>query len=230
MWVRGLKVLKASGKGLKKENDVLIIESSFEITVNKKPIITLHCIPTHIKEMALGYLVAHNQLISISQLKSIEIENNEINITLDLNKREKNDSDEEKIEINYVNFCRLMAEFREKALLYKDTSMTHSAAIASKSDIHYFAEDIDSINVVYKVLGYALQDPETKRGAVLITTGKITKELVSIALQMDFQIVVSRFAPTDKAYDLASDNDLTLIGFARKTQFSIYTGKDAIRF
>jgi FdhD protein len=65
---------------------------------------------------------------------------------------------------------------------------------------------------------------------VILTSGRISSEIVMKVINCKIPMIISRSAPTIKAVELAEKNNITLIGFARSTNFNVYTGSQNINF
>ncbi len=126
--------------------------------------------------------------------------------------------------LNRNQIYRLMVQFQERALLYKDIAISHSAALAFEKEIGVFAEDLSQINALYRVIG-EWKTQKTPAYPILMVSGKIDAELLNAAIQIGAKALISRLAPTDQAYHLAIANDILLVGFARGARFTVYNGK-----
>ena len=68
------------------------------------------------------------------------------------------------------------------------------------------------------------------QGRLLLTTGRISSEMVSKAVKMEVPIVASRSTPTDLAVKLARHWEMTIIGYVRRGRMSIYTRPERVLF
>jgi FdhD protein len=57
----------------------------------------------------------------------------------------------------------------------------------------------------------------------MVTTGRISSEILVKAARSRTPIIISKSAPTDLAVRLASDFGITLVGFARGSRMNIYS-------
>jgi len=64
---------------------------------------------------------------------------------------------------------------------------------------------------------------------MLASTGRLTSEIVTKAVQMGIPILISLSAPTDMGVRIAESFGLTLIGFARGKRFNIYASPNRIK-
>jgi FdhD protein len=123
---------------------------------------------------------------------------------------------------------RLVSEMTRRCDTYQETGGIHSAAIADEKGILLFAEDVGRHNAVDKVIGQAYLDGMGMSGKVLLCTGRISSEILVKAARAGIPVVVSRTAPTDLSVRLAGKLGITLIGFVRGGNVSIYTGMQRI--
>jgi FdhD protein len=59
---------------------------------------------------------------------------------------------------------------------------------------------------------------------MLITTGRLTSEIVIKAAKVGIPVLVSRNTATTLAVDLALKLGITLVGYARAGKFTVYSG------
>ena len=64
---------------------------------------------------------------------------------------------------------------------------------------------------------------------VLITSGRVSSEILLKIARSEIPVLVSRSAPTDVAIDLADKLGITLIGFVRGKRMNIYTHVERIQ-
>ncbi len=123
---------------------------------------------------------------------------------------------------------RLLVTFRNISALYQETGGVHSAALSDGKDILLFSEDIGRHNAVDKLIGKAFLRSISLEDRVLLTSGRVTSEIVTKAARSRFPILVSRAAPSCMAISIAEDAGITLIGFARGDRMNIYTWPNRI--
>ena len=66
------------------------------------------------------------------------------------------------------------------------------------------------------------------RNCVLLTTGRISSEMVNKVARMQVPIVVSRTSPTSLSVQLAQAWSITLIGYTRRRSFRVYTHAERV--
>jgi FdhD protein len=123
----------------------------------------------------------------------------------------------------------LMAELNRMSDLYRETGGVHNSALADTERILVFRDDIGRHNAVDKIRGVCFLDDIPLQDKILVTTGRISSEIVIKAAKMEVPVVISRSAPTSLALDLAERIGLTLVGYVRGDRMTVYTGKERIK-
>jgi FdhD protein len=129
---------------------------------------------------------------------------------------------------NSRDISDLMEEFRKRSEIHRQTGGVHAAALADHTGVLVFREDIGRHNAVDKVIGAYLIKENSYRDKILLTSGRLSSEILQKAQRCRLPIVVSRSAPTDRSVALALECNITLIGFARGRRMNIYSGEDRI--
>ena len=115
--------------------------------------------------------------------------------------------------------------------LFNKTGGLHAAAVFdSQGEILLVREDVGRHNAVDKVVGALLMSgklPAYELG--LLVSGRASFELVQKALVARLPALLAVSAPSSLAVELATEFDMTLIGFLRGTTFNVYSGSERIQ-
>lgn len=122
----------------------------------------------------------------------------------------------------------LLEEFRARSQLHRQTGGVHAAALADRKGILVFREDIGRHNAVDKVIGAYLLEGNDFHDKLVLSSGRLSSEILHKAAACGLPILVSRSAPTDRCVALAREWGITLIGFARGRRMNIYSGSERI--
>lgn len=118
---------------------------------------------------------------------------------------------------------RLMKSFSKKSIRFNQTGGVHSCALCDTEKILLFQEDIGRHNALDKIIGKSMLDKMALHDKMVLTTGRLTSEIVMKVAKAAIPILVSRSAPTNVAIDTAQALGIVLIGFARGHRMNRYT-------
>jgi FdhD protein len=90
------------------------------------------------------------------------------------------------------------------------------------------AFDIGRHNALDRLVGHALIHGIGLGQAYVVTSGRISSEMVRKCLVAGIPLIASRGATTTLAVTLAEGNGLTVIGFVRAGSMNIYTNPQRV--
>ena len=122
----------------------------------------------------------------------------------------------------------LMDQLASLADKYRKSGGIHSAAACEGRTILLYSEDIGRHNTIDRLAGDALFKGIDLTGKAVITSGRVSSEMVTKAAMMGVSLIASRTSPTDLAVRLADKAGITLIGYFRGSGFNIYSHPGAI--
>ncbi len=128
--------------------------------------------------------------------------------------------------LNPETICDLMEEFNQSSGLFRATGAVHSVSFVDPDDrsVDVIYDDVGRHNALDKVIGRLLASGIDPARGLILTTGRISSEILLKVHRAGVRVLISRSAPTDQAVTLARDLGLTLIGFARGRRFNLYQG------
>jgi FdhD protein len=118
---------------------------------------------------------------------------------------------------------RRMGELQKRSGLYRETGGTHNASLADREGTGCFRTDIGRHNAVDMLGGWALLEGAELGEMALLTTGRVSSEILIKVARMGVPVLASRSAPTALALRLARELDVTVVGYVRNTRFNVYT-------
>ncbi len=124
----------------------------------------------------------------------------------------------------------LMRELDYSAQLYRASRGVHTSALSDGQSLLIVAEDVGRHNTLDKIRGECLLQGIPTRDLILLSSGRISSEMVTKARKMDIPIVVSRTSPTSTSIRLAEQWGMTLVGYARAPRLRVYAGAERIIF
>jgi FdhD protein len=121
-----------------------------------------------------------------------------------------------------------VAALFENQEVYKQTGGVHTSALSDGARILAVAEDVGRHNTLDKLAGICLMNGIRLSSGVILTTGRISSEMLQKASRMGACMIISRTAPTSLSIQLAKDRNITLIGYARRDRFNVYTHPERV--
>ncbi|PKO18282.1 MAG: formate dehydrogenase family accessory protein FdhD [Chloroflexi bacterium HGW-Chloroflexi-10] len=225
-------------------------EINTDLTVNGEYWLTFSCSPFQIKELAVGFLYNEHSINFHHEIVQVWLCKDLTNVDVWLNhsvKKPENwkrtsgctggvTTQSPKKEISntiYELICPKIITQSIEILLeeqtqYKLTRGIHCAMITDGNDLRYIAEDIGRHNTIDKLAGWMLQIPSVWTRKMIFTTGRISSEMLQKSAHIGASVVVSRTSPTKASIETATDLNITLIGYARRNQFIVYTQPERI--
>lgn len=229
---------------ISEEKDFVVEEKNIDLIINKKAKLTVSMSPGDLKAFTYGFLLTSGLISSTGEIQTLNIQNNTIDVDLttprsdfkmflpsscaggNLLETETNFPKNPFQQVIYPPFDRLTDMFREfnrNSIVFEETGGVHSAAISDGSSVKFFAEDIGRHNAVDKVIGKAWLQGIDFNSHFLLTSGRISGEIVKKVFSAGLRSIVSRSAPTCAAIKRARQLNIGIIGFLRGNRFNIYT-------
>lgn len=123
---------------------------------------------------------------------------------------------------------RLMHELVSAQTLYRQARGVHSAAVSDGETLFLQVEDIGRHNTLDKIAGHLLLEAPALPPRILLTTGRISSEMLQKTRRIGAQVIVSHTSPTTLSVKAADQAGITLVGYARNGQMNIYTHVERI--
>jgi FdhD protein len=99
--------------------------------------------------------------------------------------------------------------------LYRVTRGVHTSILWRDGQVLAAAEDVGRHNTLDKLRGLCLQAGLDPAGSLLLSTGRISSEMLAKAVRMGAPVVISRTSATSLSVELARRWKVTLIGYFR---------------
>lgn len=133
------------------------------------------------------------------------------------------------MQISMAQVWDLMRQLTESATLYRTCRGVHTSALGDGERLLAVAADVGRHNTLDKLRGECALRGIPTRHRILLSTGRISSEMLTKAVKMQVPIVISRTSPTSLSIQLARQWGITLIGYVRHQQFNVYAGEERIR-
>ncbi len=255
--IRNMNILRYKDGKIEDFDDVLVEEKPLTIYLNGKEIVTLLCTPEYLDELALGFLLSEGFLKNKTELEDIIIDNNKGTAHIKLSHEnliaEKSflkryittgcgkgttfftamdamlvKKSENEMKISAQSVIEMVREFQKSSYLFQSTGGVHSAALCQMDKILLTREDIGRHNAVDRIAGNCFMNEIDVSDKILLSSGRISSEILLKIAKMGIAVIVSRSAPTAMAIDFAREMGITVIAFVRGARFNIYSQAERI--
>ncbi|ABR47217.1 formate dehydrogenase family accessory protein FdhD [Alkaliphilus metalliredigens QYMF] len=256
-YIKTVTIQKVNNQAMESMEDTVVVEYPFTIFINGEEFITLLCSPSGLEYLAVGFLVSEGIIKSKKNIEKVVLDEEKGHAYIDLISKtdfaEKlsgkrtvttgcgkgtifynvldslgTHSIKSDMKVKAESILNLSSLLNQNSQLFKETGGVHSCALCSEDEIVMFHEDVGRHNALDKIVGEAFLKEISLEDKILITSGRISSEMIIKTAKRKIPILVSRSAPTDLSVGIAKELDLTLIGFARAKRMNIYHGEDRI--
>ncbi|MGB9885516.1 MAG: formate dehydrogenase accessory sulfurtransferase FdhD [Moorellales bacterium] len=244
-------VLKLEDSRISQGRDMIVQESTLTVYLNGEELVSLLCTPQYQDELAVGFLVLQGLLKHREDLVDVEVDQERglarVSVRGDalppgqaVFKRVIASSGARGLSpqlgphlgsdrlrdagarYRARSLMALMHRFLGSSELYRHTAGVHSAALATADEMLVFREDIGRHNAIDKIAGHCFLRGLPTSNKVLLTTGRVSSEILTKAARLGVDCLVSRAAPTNVAVAWAEELGLTLVGFARGDRLTVF--------
>lgn len=133
------------------------------------------------------------------------------------------------LRIDTETLYALPGRMRAAQRVFERTGGIHAAALFDASGtLLAVREDVGRHNALDKLIGWALLEGRDCSATIVLVSGRASYELAQKAACARIPILCSVSAPSSLAIDLATEFDLTLVGFLRDRRANVYAGADRI--
>ncbi len=255
--VVSVPIVRVSSLGGEEIQQAVIQEAPLTIYVNDKQIVTLLTIMHDLQALAVGFLYFEGWITDRSAITEIRTEKDQgiVRISLKdippytenlLEKRIIGSSCgkatsfysaldaihcqpvSSSLQVRSSDLAVWMKELLGNTPLYRRTRGTHAVALCGASGFILCEQDIGRHNAVDRILGRCLLEEIPTEETVMLTTGRLSSEMVTKAARLGTPIVVSRSSPTSLALSLADRLRITIVGCVKGARMNIYSHPDRV--
>lgn len=239
-------VLRINGSDIAEIADTVVREFSLTIVLNGKSLVTILCSPVALEALTAGFLIAQgfverredieklwlemqSSTVHVQTVRPVDIDFKPVIASSGARHTGRTDiwktGGGSKITITPSQVIALMEMFVHTSEVFENTGGVHSAALCDTSDILVFHEDIGRHNAIDKIFGQCLLQGISLDERLILTSGRVSSEIIYKVAKCDIPILISKSAPTDRGIALADGLGITLIGFARDDKMNVYTNR-----
>jgi FdhD protein len=212
------------------------------------------CTPVHLEAMAVGFLFNEGVIDSMNEVEDVRVCEHDDNVdvwlshsveqpqswrrtsgctggvtAVDTLARVDVSFNGEQPKVSPEAITHIVEMLIQSQELYRETGGVHTSALSDGEKIVFIADDIGRHNTLDKIAGLCLINnvwPETR---ILISTGRISSEMLQKAARIQAPILISRTSPSSLSIEMAERYGITLIGYARRDRFNVYSNHQRIQ-
>lgn len=240
-----------SGETIKTVEADVIVETPVSLTLNGDSWLTFMCTPVDLEALAIGFLYNEGVINSFEEIEDTRIcasgDNIDIWLNHDASIPEKwsrtsgctgGFTSIENYELKgyplnggtvsdqAVN--ELVARLFDSQEIYRLSGGVHTSALSDGKNILAVAEDIGRHNTLDKLAGKVLMQDIISSRKIIMTTGRISSEMLQKSARLGASTVISRTSPSSLSITMAEKYGITLIGYARRNRFNVYAHPERI--
>jgi FdhD protein len=240
---RKLPCIKVDGDTFENALHEVIEEVPIALFVNGRHAMTAMMSPVQLEEFVTGYLFTEQIIKGVNEIESIRIEKNRISVItknlfkvlgpkktilsgcggstsyIDAEKLPKITSD------LVITTGKINESIRDvlSSDLHRTTGGIHVVALLDAEKVILVSEDIGRHNAVDRVIGYGLRAGIDFSRTFIVSSGRISSEMVRKCLIANIPMIISRSATTTLSVEIAEKTGLTIVGFVRAGKMNIYS-------
>ncbi len=240
--------LRVRGERTEEVSGEVVREQPLTVYVDGERFLTLLCTPVKLEALVVGYLWMEKVIGELGEIRTLDV--SAVDGRVDVALTHPVTLPTERIltsgcgggitfRIDHRLFPRLssglrvspaqltaqMRELFAAAVLYKTSRGIHGAALSDGERLLVVAEDVGRHNAVDKIKGEALLRDIRTEDRILLSTGRVSSEMLLKAARMGVPVVASRTSPTEMAIALAEQLNVTVCGYVRPDGLNLYAGE-----
>lgn len=247
-----ITILRITEQGRSSVERAVTREFPLTIVLNNQELVTLLCSPKDLKYLAVGFLFSEGLVKSKEEIKKVIIDEQRGVVRLETAQDRESFQDvlfkrlitsgcgrgtsfyyadvdiarhriESEMKISATEVFGLVNAFQHASAVHLATHGVHSAALCDQRNILVFADDIGRHNAIDKVFGKCILEDIPITDRAIMTSGRISSEILYKAARRNVPIIISISVPTDLAVRIANDLGITLIGFVLGKKMNVYS-------
>lgn len=228
-------------------------ERAITLIVDGEELATIACSPVRVIALALGFLRVEDIIASAEDVALMEVCDEETVVKVRLAPTARQVPHDRKriltsgcgrgvtfsldvvpvaggIRVRPEQVMEWMEALLEGASGYRDHGGTHAAGLFGAQGLELLVEDIGRHNTVDRIAGEALLAGLPTAGKAILTSGRISSEMLVKCSRLGVGLAASRTSPTELAVSLAQEAGVGLLGYVRRGQLQIFHDPGRLAF
>jgi FdhD protein len=223
----------------------IIEEALLMISVNGEELASILATPKEQGELALGFLRNEGLIDDLDEVETFHVSDDGCCVDVWLKRPIRNldrpimtsgcgrgmtydhpEADigpiQEDLQLEPSLLFELLNQLHLPGSLHARARGVHTAGLADDKRVLAVAEDVGRHNAIDKLRGKCMLEGIETRGKSLLTTGRVSSEMLRKGVRMGCPILASRNSPTSMAVAMARKLNVTLVGYVRRNSMFVY--------
>jgi len=227
-------------------------ESPYTLFVNDREILSIATLPTHLKELFVGFLVSEGVLLRPGEILECAVDHPARILRVELDVPEdrlaglerkgmltsgcaggiifsveaattRRPKIRKRLKVFGSTIIQRMKELDRYPGIYSVTRGVHSASLADAERTLVVLEDLGRHNAVDKIVGYCFLNHIETSDKLLLSTGRITSEVLIKAARSNFPVIISRSSASSVAIAMAKQQQIDVATYVRAGRFNYFS-------
>ena len=239
--------------GVLESRSVLVArEVAYTLFVNDREVLSIATLPSDLEELFIGFLASENVLLSHDEVNDYMVDHDNKLVVVTLNVPDERlerlerkgmltsgcaggmvfsaeiaaterPTRDEKFKVPCSAILERMYDLDTYKGLYRTTKGVHGAALATLEETLTIREDLGRHNAVDKIVGHCFLNRIPTKDKLLLSTGRITSEVLTKTSRAGFPIVISLSSVSSMALLLASQSSVDVVSYVRARSFNYFS-------
>lgn len=244
--------LRKDDKYIKADDDVAL-DLPIGLYINDKLLATIYATPEDLEELAIGFLISQGILDNVNEILDIKLTGVNVNVIVSSKKVDNIFNEYSTLKV-ILSSCGLLDDFVKKRNIkvesnyrisiselfsmirvmgkisseYRRYMALHTAGIFEDMKLVSVAYDVNRHVAIDKVIGKAIKKKVNFQNSVLITSGRLSADMILKSGGVGIPITVSLRGPLYSGLRTALNTGITCIALTRGGGFTIYTHPERI--
>ena len=220
-------------------------ERAITLIVDGEELATVACSPQRVLALALGFLRVEDIVQSADDVELMEVCDEETVVKIRLAKSARRVPHDRKriltsgcgrgvtfsldvvpVEGGMTVRPEQLMEWMETLLVraegYREHGGTHTSGLFGPAGLEILVEDIGRHNTIDRIAGEALLGDTPTQGKAILTSGRISSDMLVKSSRLGVGITASRTSPTELAVSLGLEANIAVCGYVRRDQLRIF--------
>ncbi len=227
-------------------------EVPYTLFVNDREILSIATLPDHLEELFVGFLVSEGVLLEPGEIAECRVDHDNHVVLIEVNLPDERIERVERkgmltsgcaggmvfsVEhraaavpnrprtMKLSSRCILdrMYELDKHHGIYRITRGVHGASLATRTETVTIREDLGRHNAVDKIVGHCFLNRIDTTDKLLVSTGRITSEVLTKASRGGFPIIISRSSVSAMAARLATQCSIDIAFYVKAGRFNYFS-------